>query len=219
MRLATFWRRMGLGILLGLTACATDPNTHNEFGIPDHAVAPGWSTAEVPAYHRVLLLPTATARQPHNDFAERLDTILAGRIGQRVPFEMLPVTRDELTEATGVPALAAHDILPPDFFAELAAATGAEAVLFSELTVLQPWRPIAIGLRFRLVDLSSGEVVWAFDDVFDSGNPQVAVSAQRFSRAYSDRPFPLDTASGILQSPIAFAEFAVWEALRTLPPT
>ena len=93
----------------------------------------------------------------------------------------------------------------------------ADAVLFTEITHFRPYRPIAIGVRSSLVDLESGQVIWAFDDLFDSGEPSVSAGAKRFHLAHSRNVYPLHSAEVVLQSPTFFSKYVAYEMFMTLP--
>ena len=74
-----------------------------------------------------------------------------------------------------------------------------------------------MGIRTKLVDVTTGKIRWAFDYVFDAGNSSVAEAAKRFQVLYSDPRQPLTTDGGsILLSPARFAKYVACETFASL---
>ena len=79
--------------------------------------------------------------------------------------------------------LSSYESLPEDFFDQLVNKYGANGVLLVDIHSYKPYRPISIGVRAKLVDLKSGEFMWAIDETVDGGDASVVVSAINFQRA------------------------------------
>ena len=74
-----------------------------------------------------------------------------------------------------------------------------------------------MAVRAKLVDVSSGEVRWAFDYVYDTGNAAVAESAKQFQLRYTNEQQPLRSDGGtILLSPSRFAKYVASQTYATL---
>ena len=74
-----------------------------------------------------------------------------------------------------------------------------------------------MGVRCKLVESHSADILWSFDTVFDSGNP---MSPPRPGGSTSDEtapPYPLQNSSSILQSPLRFTKYVADAAFTTLP--
>ena len=83
-----------------------------------------------------------------------------------------------------------------------------DGIVFTDLTHYSPYRPLAIGVRAKLVDAASGEVRWAFDYIFDSGTPAIALAAKTYQTRYNGDNLPLAGDGGtVLISPTRFARF------------
>ncbi len=73
-----------------------------------------------------------------------------------------------------------------------------------------------MGVRSKLVDIHTGEIRWAFDSLFDSGKPAVALAARHFYLANSQTNLPITTDGGaVLQSPLRFSGYVAWEAYES----
>ncbi|MGF1482969.1 MAG: hypothetical protein ACFBZ8_01245 [Opitutales bacterium] len=206
-------------LLLSLSACrhSTDPREVNVRAEPFQPANTLGVTLLPGTVQRVILLPIhytdANAR-----FLDELDQNLARELTLSRRFEVLSISREALYEAYGTHQLSPVYPLPPDLFDTLIERYDADALIFTELTTYEPYKPIAIGLRLRLVSLESGQSLWAFDHLFNSGDPRVLAGARQFTELRNTSPFPLNTAHGTLQSPRRFSSYCAALAFSTLPP-
>jgi len=77
--------------------------------------------------------------------------------------------------------------------------------MFTDVTHYSPYRPVAIGVRSKLVDIETGRIHWASDVVYDSSNAGVAEAARVYSKALGRDNFPVGGDGGaILMSPRLF---------------
>ena len=129
------------------------------------------------------------------------DGIFSTALRRTLAFEVVSVSHSWLDSRFQVEQLSPSRPLPAGIFAAVRKVYDADAVLFTEITHFHPYRPIAIGVRSSLVDLESGQVIWAFDDLFDAGEPSVSAGAKRFHLAHSRNIYPLHTGEGVLQGP------------------
>ena len=137
-----------------------------------------------PNLQRVVLLPLVSDNKSGALEAGRdaLEPILRSELIKTKKLEVVAISADTLRRRTGRAAWSASDKLPADFFQTLQEATGCDAVLFAELTVFRPYAPLAIGWRLRLVDTRTQLTLWAADEVFDAGRPEVAKGARRYGQ-------------------------------------
>jgi hypothetical protein len=169
---------------------------------------------------RVAVLPIVSGSQcgESQTGEESLQTVLEGELLKTRRFEMVTVPPHRLKEWTGRTHWAADDKLPQDFFRKLADQTGANAVLFAELTQFRAYPPLAVGWRLALVSCSDQRVWWAVDEQFDAGHVHVANGARRFQQTQQQRPGKLLDSTGVLLSPASFGQYAAATTLATLPP-
>tara|TARA_B100001248_G_scaffold220746_1_gene176644 strand:- start:90635 stop:91324 length:690 start_codon:yes stop_codon:yes gene_type:complete len=149
-------------------------------------------------------------------FLDRIDHSIKSEFAKRNLFEVIPLSRHDLMELFSINQLSAAAPLPANFLKTLKEKYAADGVLITELTYYAPYKPLAIGLRTQLISLKSNQTLWAFDDIFDAGNPRVAAAARRFQRSYIRNPYPLDNSANILQSPTRFSRYAANAAFSTI---
>jgi hypothetical protein len=167
---------------------------------------------------RVAVLPLSGEIQPPEAMRE-IDEAFYSEFNKTQVFEGVKVDRSELEENIHREQLPSTESVPREFLAELERKYGAEAVLFTDITHYRPYRPIAIGVRTKLVSLKTNEVLWAIDSTFDSAEPAVAAAARTYSKLTEQNPVSLQASdsSGVLLSPRRFARFVAREVFATLP--
>ena len=132
-------------------------------------------------------------------------------------FEVVPVSREDLLTDLGSRQFSSVETLPGNLLERLRVRYGVDGVLFIDVTHFFAYRPLSLGIRAKLVDVSTGRIRWAFDYLFDSGNAATAVAASRFDlqQCRENRALPGDGTS-ILSSPARFSKYAAYEVFRSL---
>ena len=93
--------------------------------------------------------------------------------------------------------------------------TQANGVLFVDVLGFQSYRPLSISLRAKLVDLNSGDFMWAIDEIIDSSHASVIAASRLYENSHHVRALSAKTSVAI-QSPRSFAKFA-HKIFMTLP--
>jgi hypothetical protein len=178
---------------------------------------------------RLAVLPIHSNR-PIDDLQRDMDGIFRGELSKVVKYEIVEVPRQEMISLAGHESVASSSVLPNDLVRALRQKYAADAVMFIDFTVFRPYRPIAIGVRTKIVDLRNMEVIWMADGILDTAEPDVAEMATQFAGSGLNIRYISPTiaqggkreaASGnqvILQSPRLFAGFVAHEAFATLAP-
>lgn len=208
---------VAVGALAGcMSPAANDASRLGPFYKPTNVVG----DAQLPAtLHRVVVLPISVGNVAPPESGAALDPVFIAELQKQNRFEIVPISREECNQRFHVEEFRSTAALPHDFVAMLQREHAADGVLFIDLTVYKPYRPITIGIRTKLATLS-GEVrlLWAFDNVFSADDPAVANSA-RHHFLNSDRGgVPADLTPSALQSPTRFGAYIAAEAFATLPP-
>ncbi len=205
-------------VTLVLSGCQTRPVAREAYR-PDYEPVNTIAHEVIPAHvRRVAALPLYWRDDGRAEFLHDMDRQFQLALGQSRSFEVVPVSRDRLQALVGKEQAGSVELLPASFLRKIREETGADAVLFSDLTVSELYRPIALGVRAKLLDLETGQIIWAIDAVFDSADPEVAYAAREFASRATYNPYPFDPAGGILQSPRRFTDFVAYCVFRTLPP-
>ncbi|AHF92994.1 hypothetical protein OPIT5_25105 [Opitutaceae bacterium TAV5] len=213
-------RPLALSLLLLIAAggCTTATRDALELG-PFYTPANSRGAAVWPEdIRRIAVLPVdgSSAALP-DDFIASYDPVWLAALQSTQRAEFVPVPREQISHlADGRRSVGSTSLLPAAFFEKILAITGADAVVFCDLTGVTPWPPLAVGLRAKLVHLRRGNLVWACDERFDAAAPAVANSARRYARKSGNGRG--DSVTSVLQSPSHFASWASGEVASTLPP-
>ena len=204
-------------LLLGLGACRTiDQDWDQPVGeafVPVNFYQKGPLPDSV---RRVAVLPLYSEEWDHLDLTEMQQTF-AAELQKRDRFEVVLVSPVQVRQIFGRDQVSSVQSIPADRYNSLIEGFGVDAVLFSDLTSYHPYRPIVMGVRCKLVTSGTADVLWAFDTVFDSGNPSVSTAARRFHLDESAPPYPLQNSSSILQSPLRYSKYVADAVFATLP--
>jgi hypothetical protein len=187
---------------------------------------------------RVVILPLAgdTFDGPQSDGCQMLGPVLQAELIKTGEFEVVAADPETLRHCTGSLSWTGDEALPANFFDSLKQFYGCDGVLFCHLTTFRPSPPLAIGWRLKLVDVKTGKIIWAADEIYDARDPNVAKAAKRFEKRqqphqsvvyhiYSFLAWCINTPTrsvlddqwNILHSPRYFAEFSSDQLLKTLP--
>jgi hypothetical protein len=208
-----------VGLLLLLPACSHTRKTKlDDVGLsytPRNIGGVARWPAEV---QRVAVLPVADATGSlPTTFVTSYDPTWLNALQHTQRAEFVAVDRAAYSRWTNHPrALVSTALLPADWASRIIQATGADAALLLDITHCSPYPPLSLGLRAKLVDLRTGNVLWATDEVFDVNNPDVARGARRHARA--GQLGREGDAVSALQSPSRFALYAADTLVQSLPP-
>lgn len=216
--------RPALRLLLLAAAAATlagcngvsafDPALHGPFHVPtNHAGDP-----TLGAIRRVVVLPLAAGALAPVETAALLDPVLISALQGENRFEVVSLSREECRRRFQVAEVSSAAALPHGFLTRLRDDFAADAVLFVDLTVFSPYRPVVVGLRGKLAAIDGSRLVWTFDNVFAADDPAVANSVRRHFLTGDRGGVPVDLTPGVLQSPTRFAGYAAAAMFATLPP-
>lgn len=183
-----------------------------------------------PAGMRRLAVMPIHANRPIDDVQRDMDGIFRGELSKVVKYEIVEIPRQEMLNLGGHESISSSAVIPNDVIKALRQKYAADAVMFIDFTVFRPYRPIAIGVRAKIVELRNMEIIWMADGILDTAEPDVAEMATQFAGSglnirYISSTIPQgrkrEAASGnqvILQSPRLFAGFVAHEAFSTLAP-
>lgn len=178
---------------------------------------------------RVAVLPLACDTRQSELAAGRdaLEPVLLAELIKTKQFEVVKVSSEELWRLTGRTGWSGGEILPANFLDGLKMEYGCDAVLFSELTEFRAYSPLAIGWRLKLVDAHSKKTIWAGDENFDAGKPEILAAARQYQQLDQQQlDYPssaafrrVDKTAGWLaaNSPRWFGQYSIASLFDTLP--
>jgi hypothetical protein len=187
---------------------------------PFHAPLNHTGDPELPAtLRRVVLLPIAGGSIAPAESVAALDPVFVAELQKQNRFEVVTISRAECLRRFRSEEFLSTSALPHDFAGMLHRFYGADGVMFVDLTVFKPYRPLIIGVRAKLVTVDYDvRIVWAFDNVFSANDARVANSARNHYIDSDRRDIPADFTQAALQSPSRFAGYVAAEMFETLPP-
>ncbi|MDQ5978495.1 MAG: hypothetical protein QG602_1469 [Verrucomicrobiota bacterium] len=174
--------------------------------------------ARLPAdVQRVAVLPIHAADSMPVESAVSLDAVLLKALQQQTRFEVIVVSRAECHRLFGADDFSSVSALPHGFLETISSRYAVDAVLFTDVTTFQAYRPLTIGYRSKLATVRDIRLVWAFDEVFSADDPKMRNSMRQFYKG-NDRSSPSNPLPSALQSPSRFGAVAADLMFRTLPP-
>ena len=167
-------------------------------------------------FNRVAVLPNF-----HNDTSATIlsysDEIFLKELSKVGLFETVPVSTEFCKKHFGSERLSSSQSLPENLLKVLIEEYGANGIMFIDLHSFNSYRPISLGVRAKLVDLKSGEFMWAIDESIDAGDASVMASANAYQRGKYVQAISNETRNSILQSPRLFSKFVAFSIFQTLP--
>ena len=92
------------------------------------------------------------------------------------------------------------------------------AVLTGTVTEYQPYPHMSVGLRLKLVDLQDGQLLWAFEQVWDSADKKTEQRIKSYFKSQLRSGFVPLQEQLIALSPLRFIKFTAYEVAETLQP-
>ena len=167
-------------------------------------------------FNRVAVLPCYHA-DPDSPLLDYIDKVFHQELAQERIFETIRISTDQMRRLFGLGRISSSSDLPENFLRTLDEQTGANGVLFVDLDSYRPYRPMSLGVRAKLVDLKSGEFMWAIDETFDAGHAGVIVGASMFQEKAQVRALSSKTSGTVLQSRRVFSKYIASTVFSTLP--
>jgi len=171
----------------------------------------------LPAYfNRVVVLPNFHT-DPSSQVLSFSNDIFLKELSKVGIFETVYLSEKSCLEHFGQKRFSSAESLPENFLNILTEKYGANGALFIDLHTYSPYRPLSLGVRAKLVDLKSGEFMWAIDETIDAGSASVMVTANNYQRTDHVQAISGKTSSSVLQSPRFFCKFVAHVIFSTLP--
>lgn len=167
-------------------------------------------------FTRVVLLP-CFHNDPDNSILKFCDQVFFQELAQERIFEIIQLSTENLQSLVGQKRLSSTGRLPANFLKIIEDYTGANGVLFIDLDSYKPFRPMTLGVRSKLIDLKTGEFMWAIDETFDAGHASVIVGASEYQEIAQVRALSQRTNGSVLHSPRIFTKYVASTIFSTLP--
>ena len=160
----------------------------------------------------LLELENLSARQ---ELSEILSQTLADGLNKQHLFSVQTVMHsDPIWQTLNLDNIKAQAL---DDLAALRQTLNVGGVLFGTIQRYQSFPHLQVSINLKLVDTRSGQLLWAFEDVWDSGDKAVENRMRKFFEEQMRSGYePMDWQIMLL-SPRAFERFVVYEITETLP--
>ena len=169
-----------------------------------------------PHFNKVVILPSY-----YNDFdspvLEYIDEIISQELAQERIFETVTFSVEDMLRDFKKERFASTERLPENFLRQIEYTTNANGVLFVDIHSQRSYRPMSLGIRAKLVDIKTGDFMWAIDETFDAGHGSVIVGANEFQNTNHIRAISSKTSGSVLHSPRVFAKYVFSTCFSTLP--
>jgi hypothetical protein len=167
-------------------------------------------------FNRVVVLPCYFPDEDSH-LLTYIDDIFHQELAQERIFETIRIQTEQMKRVFGVERVSSAGELPENFLRKLEGMTNANGVLFVDLDSYRPYRPMSLGVRAKLVDIKTGEFMWAIDETFDTGHASIIVGSNQFQEKAQVRALSAKTSGSVLHSPRIFAKYIASTTFSTLP--
>ncbi|MBT3567916.1 MAG: hypothetical protein HN494_03640 [Opitutae bacterium] len=167
-------------------------------------------------FTRVAVLPCYFADED-SPLLDYVDEVFLQELTKQRLFETVQISTEQMKTLFGVRRLSSSGELPETFLPDIENATGANGVLLVDLGSYRAYKPLALSIRSKLVDIKSSDFLWAIDETFDAGQPDVILAASQFQRVAQVNNISARTAGSATASPRAFAKYVANSTFSTLP--
>lgn len=176
-----------------------------------------YPTERLPAnFSRVAVLPYYFADED-SPLLDYVDEVFHQELAKQRLFETVRVSTEQMKALFGKQRISSSSQLPETFLADIGTATGANGILLVDLDSYRAYKPLALGVRAKLVDAKSADFLWAIDETFDAGQPNIILAANQFQRNVQVNNISARTSGSTTASPRTFAKYVANSTFSTLP--
>ncbi len=176
-----------------------------------------YPTERLPAnFSRVAVLPCYFSDE-NSPLLDYIDEVFHQELSKQRLFETVRVSPQQMKTLFGKSRMSSFDELPETFLADIGAATGANGILLIDLDSYRAYKPLALGVRAKLVDAKRADFLWAIDETFDAGQANVILAANEFQRGVQVNNISARTSGSATASPRVFAKYIANSIFSTLP--
>lgn len=158
---------------------------------------------------RVVILPLA-------NYSTNISNEDLKVIGKSFAQALLKVGRFECVFENSEAFSYTYPNLPHKLLERLSEKYDADAVMILGLTDYSPYTPIKIGVKGELIELNSGKIIWAMDELFDGSREDVLYGIRNFRRSHDQHVFESLDHLGQL-SPRVFSAYVGEKICETIP--
>jgi TolB-like protein len=149
------------------------------------------------------------------ELAKTLTQNLADTLGKKQLFSIRTVYRsDPEWKSCNLDQV---NILSSQDMEHIAKQLKVDAILVGTITRYRPYPQLLTAMRFKMVDLRSGRLLWAMENVWDSTDKNAEQRIQSFFKTQMRTGYQPMNWQFVTNSPSAFQKFVMYEVVSTLP--
>jgi hypothetical protein len=169
---------------------------------------------EIASVSRVVVLELEN-QSSQAELADVMTRALADGIGKKHLFSVRTVYRsDELWTTLNLDHIRSYSY---EDLASIQEGLLADAVVFGTIKCYKTYPHLLMGLHLKMVNVRTGELLWAIEDVWDSTDRNVELRMKRFYTSEMRTGYQPLNWEILITSPLAFNKFVVYEVISTLP--
>ena len=196
--------------VLFITGCASVHRVNSEYDTTfgkKRATTNVYQTASLPGdLSRVALLPFYKGNYEHLSFHELEENFRLELIDKRL-FEVVTIGPETMKEMFPEARYSSVEYLPTDLLTKLSSRYDIDGLMLVDVSYFNAYQPVGLGVRAKLLNGNTGELIWAVDEVFDASDPRVSNSARKFYKTESIIQYPLHNTRTALHSPNRFSKY------------
>lgn len=169
---------------------------------------------EIAQISRVVLLELEN-QSMHPDLADQMTQALSAGLGKKHLFSVRTVSRsDELWTTLNLDNITAYSY---EDLAMIRENLKADAVVFGTIKRYASYPHMQMSLHLKMVNVRTGELAWAIEEVWDSTDKNVELRMKRYFATEMRTGYQPLNWELLITSPRAFNKFVVYEVVSTLP--
>ncbi|OUW16693.1 MAG: hypothetical protein CBD18_06365 [Opitutales bacterium TMED158] len=193
-----------------LSGCATVHRANSEYDTTfgkKRETSNVYRTGDMPSkLTRVAILPLFKGDYDHMDLS-LIEENFRLELTKLNLFEVVAIEPDTMRELFAQERFSSIEVLPTQLIDKLYARYAIDGLLLMDLSYFKAYQPVGIGMRAKLVNCETGNLMWAVDEVFDSSNPAVSNAARKYYKTESILSYPLQNTQSTLHSPGRFSKY------------
>jgi|TARA_B110000438_G_C15797038_1_gene643312 hypothetical protein len=183
---------LGLGLLTGCQTSSVAKTEVSEVSTTQPATKPNaevqnlYASAPIdPAIIRVVVLPVHYPAF-QEDVHSYLDELWAQALQRQNRFEIILLSREQIAEWTGRSQWSSTDVLPDRLRKRIEERYQPDAVMLCDLTRMESYQPLEIGLRAKLFEWHGGDFLWGVDGVWSQRpNGRIEARPRKLSQIFT----------------------------------
>ena len=196
--------------IIFITGCASVHRVNSEYDMTfgkKRVTSNVYQTASIQGdLNRVALLPFYKGNYDHLSFDQLEENFRLELIDKRL-FEVVTIGPETMKEMFPDARYSSVEYLPADLLTKLNARYDIDGLMLVDVSYFNAYQPVGLGVRAKLLNGNTGELIWAADEVFDASDPRVSNSARKFYKTESIIQYPLHNTQTALHSPNRFSKY------------